>query len=139
MNPPEQLQHKGEHDGHRTIVLEVRVCEDPTGRVWSEHNFQSAEDETLCGQMAGGGVRQVAHALLTEALRRETFVSVLAKLSADPTFLAAYAGEGREKQQEIERQVGDAVREVLWLTSGKMGADTAREVLSMMAAQLQKS
>ena len=136
MNPPEQMRQKGEHDGHRTVVLEVRFCENPTGRVWSEHSFQTAEDETLSREMRGGGVRQVAHALLTEALRRETFVSALAKMSADPGFLSTYATADDEKQRELEQQLGGEVREVIWRTLGKMGSDAAREVLLLLASQL---
>jgi len=129
---------KGRHDGHSTVVLEVRVCLDPTNRVWSVHKFQSREDAALSLKWPGGGASALGHALLTEALRRETYTSALAALTADPDFLTTYVEAEEEKQRTIEAELGAKVRELIWITLGKMGADTAREVLSMMAGQLPK-
>lgn len=136
LSPPQELYLRGEANGHTTLMLTVKVCQDPTGRVWSHHDFASAEDHALSGKMQGQGAAQVAHALLTEALRRETFVSALASLTADEKFLQTYKDADEEGRRKMEAALGTKVREVIWRTLGKMGQDAAREVLEMMTAQL---
>jgi len=135
-NSPRQLHIRGEKKGHITCGLKVLVCEDPTGRVWSTHDFLTDEDGRLCLKMKNQGVAQVAHGLLTEALRRQTFMSALAQLTADEDLLTTYRDADGDTRLQMEASLGAATQEVIWRTLGKMSANAAREVLTMMAAQV---
>ena len=74
---PEKPWVTGKHPDHTVYRLVVSICEDEHGRVWSEHDFASEEDAAICQATRNAGVEQTAHALLTEALRREAFVDAL--------------------------------------------------------------
>ena len=86
--PPEELLQDG--PASNVVSLEIRVCVDAAGCVWSLHKFATPDDEEKARGWAGGGIRQIAHALLTEALRRETFVCALVEMSRNPDFLAKF-------------------------------------------------
>ena len=130
--PPPRPWKKGVHQTYKALVLEVHVCQDETGRVWSSNSFQGSEDEQTALKMPQGGTEQVAYALLTEALRREVFVDALVHLSRDPQFLVHYVAGDPETREEMEEHLTRAAREVMFTTMEKMGTAPAKEVLDLM-------
>jgi len=103
--------HPGEYTGYKLVV---NVCEDALGRVWSDHEFASAEDEAAALSTNQGGAMQIAHALFTEAVRRELFVDVLTMMTQDPTFLVEKWGKGSpEEREKITTHLGEVAQELL--------------------------
>ena len=134
-NSPPQLWKKGEKDGYSTIVLNVRVCQGPHGEIWSIHDFETPEDAALALKWSGGGVRQIAHALLTEALRRESFVSSMVKMSSDKDFLPGYARASQEAKALFEKDFAQKVLNQFAGTAGKIVLACSREILAMLIRQ----
>lgn len=134
-NPPEQLWGKGEKDGYCTVVLNVRICRGPNGEVWSTNNFDDKNGLALALKWPGGGARHIAHALLTEALRRETFACALAKLSADRSFLTKYAAAGQEVQTELDRDLAEKVLIQFTDTAKKSVSPCVQEIMAMLLKQ----
>ena len=135
MNPPNELWERGTRGNCSTVVLEVRVCLDAAGRVWSTHTYKDASDESLAGSWAGGGVRQISFALLTEALRREVYTCALIELTKDAEFLRKYQGADATTREEIAQTLGTAAQSILTATSKRMAQGAAQEVLSMLTSQ----
>ena len=91
------------------IVLEVHMFLTETGDVRSFHKFRSSEDEQTASKWPTHGQGQIAHALLTEAVRREAYLSTLVKLTGQPDFLKAYMEAPEEKKREIEEVLGKEI------------------------------
>jgi hypothetical protein len=131
--PPEGLLQEG--PAENVVSLEVRVCVDAVGCVWSIHRFASPEDEAKARAWAGGGVRQIAHALLTEAVRREVFTCALVEMTRDPDFLAKFLADPKN-QEAVEKRLGEGAVEVLRSTAARLAPGVARETLNMMISQM---
>lgn len=118
------------------VILEVRIRRDEHGRIGSYHDFRTDQDRQKSEEWEGGGARQIAHALLTEAARREAFATSLVRLSQDMDFLTQYDRGTKEQKEEIENQLATAVRIVIHRTLGKMGRQIAREILQMLVVSV---
>jgi len=130
--PPDRPWKKGKNPTYTALVVEVQICQDNTGRVWSGNSFPTSEDEEAALSMPQGGSEQIAFALLTEALRREIFVDALVHLSDNSQFLVDYLAGGPETRAEMEEHLAQSAREVMFNTMEKMGTTPAQEVLEMM-------
>jgi len=131
--PPEELLQEG--PAENVVSLEIRVCLDAAGCIWSIHRFASPEDAAKAQGWASGGTRQIAHALMTEALRRETFVCALVEMSRDPDFLAKFLDDP-QNQGVIEKALGGSAVEVIRSTAVRMAEGVARETLNMLISQM---
>ena len=134
-SPPKELWESGKQGNCSTVVLEVRVCLDAAGKVWSAHTYKSQADALLASSWAGGGVRQISFALLTEALRREVYTCALVELTKDSAFLEKYSGADDETREKMVLDLGNAAQAVLTSTSKRMAQSAAQEVLSMLGSQ----
>jgi hypothetical protein len=135
--PPSGLFTPGEHeDGSSTVALTVYACTDSKGFVWSAHAFQTDEDAQRASQWPGGGTRHLAHALLTEAVRRESFVCALVALSQDEATLEAYQNGTAETQQHLVEVLAKKVELNLKDVVHKLTEGAAQEVLLMLCQQL---
>lgn len=132
MNPPKQLWQKGRHDGYETAVLEVRICKDAQNQLWSVHNWQSREDEALSHSWPEGGAKQVAHALLTEALRREVYALVLGELTRDQEMISKYSQADAAGKAEIEKRLEQSLPRMVLRMTEKMGPGLVQEILAMV-------
>jgi hypothetical protein len=124
----------GQQPGYTAYQITVTVCEDDLGQVWSEHSFASDVDAQACASTKGGGVEQVAHALLTEGLRREVFVDALLTLSKSPYVLHRWKTDPGAREQIVARlqsQVTEVLHKKLPLALPGLIAG----VLEMMSAQ----
>lgn len=115
--------------------LVVNVCQDTSGNVWSDHNFLTPEDEAVASSMQYGGIPQIAHALLTEAVRREVFTSALILMGQDPELVSRWAAATPVMQGPLEAPLGDAVLTVLSKTINKMIPGALAGVLDMLSTQ----
>ena len=124
----------GKQPAYTAFRLVVNICQDEFGNVWSDHDFLTPEDEIVASGLQHGGVPQVAHTLLTEAVRREVFTSALMMLGQNPHLLAQWdaAGEGR---QQLERDISKAALHVITQTTSKMLPSAVPAVLAMIADQ----
>ncbi|OHD24508.1 MAG: hypothetical protein A2Y38_07225 [Spirochaetes bacterium GWB1_59_5] len=122
----------GRHPTYTAYTLVVHVCEDEHGRVWSDHEFFTEGDALVAAGTRNGGVEQVAHALLTEALRREAFVDLLVKVSHDPALLGRLQQPAQREAMatEIEGVVARVITQVL----PKALPGLVRGVLDMIVA-----
>lgn len=125
----------GKHPSYSAFRLLVNVCVDEHGNVWSDHDFLGEGDEMVARGLHQGGAPQVAHGLLTEAIRREAFMCALLSLTQDPSFIHRYKmSEGAEKEV-LQTSVRDQTRQVISSVLSKMTPGLVAEVLEMMADQ----
>lgn len=134
--PPDQPWDKGHHEAYTCLTIEVKVCQDANGRVWSIHDFQSPEDMKLAGMLQQGGVKQVAFALLTEAIRREAFLDVLAAMSENPEYVVKWLQGTPEEKQKIEHDLAVSMIRMMNASSRKMALGIAKETLAMIGSQI---
>lgn len=134
--PPNALWKKtGTYPDGSVASIEVRVCLDPQGNLWSVNQPATPKDDAVFKSWKGHGVRAITHAMLTEALRREAYMCVLAQLTKDPTFVQTYANGDSFIRNGLEADMAKAVREVLEVTLPKMIPAAVQEVLDMVAKQ----
>lgn len=122
--------------GQNQITLTVNIRLGPNGEILSNHNFTSSDDSEIAKQWSGGGLRQIAHALLTEAVRREAFTSLIVKMSADPEYLQNYLKATPEERKVLETEMSVLVQEVLTRNLQKMSLPSTQEAFQMILTQL---
>lgn len=125
----------GKQPTYTSFRLVVNVCQDTFGNVWSDHEFATPEDEQVARGLRQGGVLQIAHALLTEAVRREVFTSILMKLSQDPTLLSRWPNMTEEERRQVEDELSAAALHVVTKTTTKMLPGAVPGVLTMLLKQ----
>lgn len=123
---------KGRQEGYTAFSLEVRVCQDDNGMVFSVHDYATEKDRQVAHALVSAGERQTAHALLTEALRRELFVTALARMSAGEDLVTAWREADEDGRRGLEAGLATEARTLLHRTIHKMGPDCAREIFSML-------
>ena len=134
MNPPKALfQSTGNHETGSTASVEVRLCRDPQGNIWSFHQSATGADDQILLSWPGHGVRAIAHGLLLEALRREAYLCVLTKLTKDPALVTQYAKGDPSIRQAVEEGLALAMRDQLEATLPKLIPDVAKEILNMVS------
>jgi hypothetical protein len=114
----------------------VKVVEDALGWVFSEHTFLETEDEATAGAMRNSGVQQIAYALLTEALRREVYLCLLAEMTKHPNSLHNYAQGDDDYRKLFATGLANAAFATVMGLVQKMLPDITREVLEMGTGQL---
>lgn len=134
--PPKVLWKKtGTYPDGSVASIEVRVALDPQGKLWSINQPTTPKDDTTFKSWKGHGVRAITHAMLTEALRREAYVCILAQLTKDTAFVRTYVNGNPSIRSAMEADMNKAVRETLEITLPKMIPDAVQEVMDMVAKQ----
>ncbi len=133
MSVPEQPWERGRQE-YTLIGVNVQVCEDADGTVWSLHQVDP-EDEPVAKSMDSGGNRQVAHALLVEALRREVFVEVLIEMSSDKDWLSRYQTVSKTDQDGMTKNLSNSALAVMVGVIPKLLPGVVQEVLDMVITQ----
>ena len=136
MISPRKPWKKGRQSEYTALQLVVNVCQDKHGRVWSDHEFLTPEDQQLAQGLAQGGAPQLAHVLLTEAVRREAFMCILIQATKDPEFLSQWVEGSTEDKARIEAEIQNFVSHVLTKTVGKMVPGAVSETLMMISEQM---
>lgn len=130
---PDKPWQLGRGDEYTSFQLELNVCEDKDGQVWSDHDYKGSVHQIAAESLTNGGQPQIAHALLTEAVRREAFVCVLVEMTKDPTFLSRWTAGSATDSEAIEAELGKIVSELMAKVIVKMTPAAVRGVLAMMA------
>lgn len=126
---------RGQQPTYTALQLTVNLCQDEFGNVWSDHDFASPGDQEIAAGLPQGGIPQVAHVLLTEAVRREVFTSALVHMSQEPAFLAKWAHAGEAERKVMENDLVRATWHVLSMTISKMLPGAVTGVLAMLEHQ----
>ena len=127
---------RGKQEGYTSLDLVVHLCQDATGRVWSEHDFREALDEATSKTLKGFGNQQIAYALLVEAARREAFVDAMLTVQGSPDYLERYKTANKINRAEMEQFIGSRAAEVMTRTLHKMAPDIGKEILWMLTGQI---
>lgn len=134
MNAPEALfQPTGNWDSGSVVTLEVKVCIDKNGQLWSTHEPQGIIDHSILETWPGNGVRAIAHALLVEAVRREAYMCVLAMITKDPDVVAQYAIGDSSIKTKIGNSLTDAMVKTLSTVVREIAPNVAKEILAMVS------
>lgn len=126
----------GRREDYTAFKVQVTCCVDAQGRLWSEHDFDTVADEQVARNLPTGGVHQIAHALLVEAVRREAFTCFLVAQSKDTGFLNRWLGANDAQRAILEQELRTAAETVLVRTIPKLLPGAVHEVLEMMVDQL---
>jgi len=130
LKPPPLPWSKGTHEDHAVAVIEVLVCQSKPGAVFSAHTVQGPEDQAVLMTWPSGGQRQVAHALLVEALRREAVVGLLVKMTKDPEYLERLQGMGADQEDAELELLARAMLETAGKASHTIAKDIIREAVA---------
>lgn len=136
---PKRPWERGRHEEYACASLEVKIVEDTLGWVFSEHQFLSGKDEAVAGSMRNGGLKQIAYALMTEALRREAYLCLLVEMSKHPDMLKWYEEGGEDYRKQFVTGLANAALVNIMGMAQKMLPDIAREVVLMGVSQMKGS
>ena len=126
---------KGRHADGTVAIIEVRMCVAPDGQgLWSAHQLQDAADERIVTAWPSHGVRQIAHALLVEALRREAYLCALAWLSTNPNGAKDYMDGDASVQGAIEQSLVAGCQASLNETIPRLVPSVIKEILGIVVA-----
>lgn len=106
------------------VVVEVVVEMNERGEVRSAHRLQGDADQRTLGSWPQGGVYQVAHGMLSEALRMEVLASLLAQASGDPTFIPWLSGASAEELSAAESKIRAAIEVIVNRSVSKLLCST---------------
>jgi hypothetical protein len=118
------------------ISLTVNIHIGTNGEVLSNHNFATPEDARISQQWPGAGIRQIAHELLVEAVRREAFTSLITKMSADPEYIQKYSDATPDVRKAIEDEMVGKVQDILLKNIQRIAAPSTQEAFQMILTQL---
>jgi hypothetical protein len=119
----------GEHEGMKHLMVEVHVCQDALGRVFSGQRLSEGSGE-IAKSMKSGGEEQIAYCLAQEAIRREAFLECLVKLQDQgKEWFEEYAEKAEEEQKETRDDLCQAVARVLLGIVSRIGDDTMKEAI----------
>lgn len=119
----------GEHEGYKGLAVEVHVCQDDLGRVYSGQRM-SEESKEIARGMKSGGEEQIAYCLAQEAIRREAFLECLVKLQdRGKGWFEEYAAKSEEEQKEARDDLCQGVARVLLGIVSRIGDDAMTEAI----------
>jgi len=126
----------GQQPEYTAFSLSLNLCLDKDGNLWSDHTFSSPFDEATAASLPQGAIPQVAHGLLTEAVRREAFQVVLIQMTKDPLFLSRWAAAGEKGRAQMSVEIERATTHVIRQALTKMVPGAVAGVLTMLAEQV---
>lgn len=132
MPAPPYPWKKGQHADYTCFVVEVEIAVDSYGTSWSNHKLQSQDDHDLVSAMKSGGMEHVAHALMSEAVKREAILEVLLKVSNDPEFQERVLDGALEAQEALVEQTSAAIIEMFRRVAHELAPEAARAALNMV-------
>lgn len=118
------------------IKLIVTIQLGPNGEALSSHDFADYDDAVTAGMWPSGGLRHIAHGLLLEAVRRESFVSILAKTTATPEYLEQYRTADPDERKVIEEVLNQKVQAILLKNLQAMTIPSIKEAFQMILGRL---
>lgn len=119
-----------------SFEMKVKVTSLTGGGVDAAHGFATRADKEAADALPSQGVYHIAHALLLEALRRETYLSALGHISQEPAYLKRYTEADEAGKRDMEKGLSGTVMQVLQKGIGKLAPGTARGVFEMLTTPL---
>jgi len=116
--------------------LRLSVEVDPQGQVTSFHDFEDPKDWVAALSLPGGGVRHIAHALLTEAVRREAFTILLLGLTKNPEYIREWDEAEAETKSALEKEMAHYVTASMGPIVAKLAPGAVTHVLQMVQSQM---
>lgn len=132
MPSPPYPWEKGQHKDYTAFVVEVEIAVDRFNVPWSNHRLQDQVDHDLTSQMKSGGMEYVAHALVSEAVKREAILEILIKMSNDAEFQGRVLDDAPEAQEILVKEMAAAIIEVFRRAAGELAPEAARAALDMV-------
>jgi len=129
--PPPTPWKKGEYQDHRVFVIEVEVCCNKHGQVFSAHKLQDQDDHKVAMSMSSGGIQESAFALLQEALRREANLQSLICLGSRPGFKESLQGNSKE---EVVEELAASLTKIITDQTSKLAKPVVQEMIEMLIA-----
>lgn len=123
----------GRYETHEVVKVDVTVCRDRLGRVYSSHSLSESDREIALGWPTGGQ-EQVGFALLTEAVRREAILSLLILMSNDRTAFERIRALPEDMQRAEFENLGQTVTTNLRRTIDALVVGSLQDALEMMSA-----
>ena len=118
---------KGDQGMYSMAVVEVEVCRDAFGRVFSNHHPQEDADKDLVLTWPSGGQEQIAFALLAEASRREALLVMLVQMTKDKAFLSKMLALPEAEREKRMQDMAKALRMQMNRTVARIAEDVIRE------------
>jgi|SaaInlStandDraft_4_1057021.scaffolds.fasta_scaffold105582_2 hypothetical protein len=101
------------------LVLSIKLSED--GNITTSHRPLTKGDAKVLQEWPAGGLAHVAHALMTESIRKETYVMALSMLST-----------GRKLEDLTAKDIEEAVRAHYMKMLDHFSGEAAESVLAML-------
>lgn len=133
-NPPDFPWRKGKSEDYTSYIVEVYVCQDSSGALFSRHGYQSTTDQKIAESLETMGEEQTSFALFLEACRRESFLGVLAKMTEDRDYIAKYTASSDEERLAMESELANQFAGIMLRNVSKMASEVAAETLAMFEA-----
>ena len=131
--PPMLPWQKGSHEDHAVLTVEVDVCRDLIGRVFSMHRLQGEDDASVASTWPGGGHEAVGFALLTEAIRREAMLEVLILASQNGSHIRRIMALPEEERRLEFDKMGAGLTGVLLKIIGQIAPNAIEEAVLQLA------
>lgn len=130
IKPPSFPWKKGHNECYSCFSLEVKICQERTGEVWSLHDFLSEEDSKISSEIYSGGVEQIVYGLFTEAVRREAFLEALVIESQVGGCFQDFKNE--ETREQAREKLKESVLKVSRSLLDKIVEGAVTEILTML-------
>lgn len=133
MIPPLPIEwKKGAHEDHDVIVMEVLLRRDKQGRVYSAHQLQDNEDQTIALTWPSGGLEQAAFGLLVEASRREAILDILLQMQQDPSFIRNWVNASEQERTESAHRMAQALEASMRQTIGRLALPVILDAMALL-------
>jgi hypothetical protein len=131
--PPPRPWKKGDQGHYSALVVELRICRDAGGRVFSEHILQDDADREVAMSWEGGGQEEVAFALLVEAVRREALLEAMMAATKDPHLLSGFAQFSIEEREGVVRDLTQRLRVQVEGVVSRLASGAVEEALHSLS------
>jgi len=131
--PPKFPWVKGIQPDYRSFVVRVGVCQDNHNNVWSYSDLEDQTDMQTCDTLPSRGVEQIAFGLLCEAIRREAYLQILMRLTADNNFVDNFMSMSDDDKKSALDALSASTVASLKSSVDRMSADACHEILMMLA------
>lgn len=132
-SPPKFPWVKGVQPDYRSFIVRVGVCQDNDHSVWSYSDLEDETDRQTCDSLPSRGVEQIAFGLLCEAIRREAYMQILMRLTADNQFVDKFAAMSPEDKKSALDALSGSTAASLKASVDRMASDACAEVLAMLS------
>jgi hypothetical protein len=135
--PPSFPWKKGIHKEYTMASVEVQICQDNRGNVFSIHNPMTEEDRQILEQMPSSGLEQISHSLILEGLRRESYLQILLRIQGDPEFIKKMKNTDEEVRDLEINELSDILIDFVTESVTRSSENIVKEILHMFESQIE--